>query len=241
MKTIVWSTRITATLLVLVAVFGQQIAQGQTVNDRAPIIAAGFVTSSSTLPNGGYIRSSTPIARLASNETYTVTAGSVPETTISASDTISYRPMTETSTVSLSASPSMTTVVNSNETVGAGTVVTNNASWQSTTPASFTSAQANPCVNYTPTSATTVMSVPPPPTTQVMPANTVPTLTTQVAPTAVVASTPVSAPALTTYKPLIPLRRSVPAGTYVSQALWGQPKAYVQGQGVRNFFRYILP
>ncbi|MEZ6105118.1 MAG: hypothetical protein R3B96_03165 [Pirellulaceae bacterium] len=42
------------------------------------------------------------------------------------------------------------------------------------------------------------------------------------------------------YKPLAPLF-SVPNGTYVSQGLLGQPKAYVNGQPVRNIFRYILP
>lgn len=42
------------------------------------------------------------------------------------------------------------------------------------------------------------------------------------------------------YKPLAPIF-SVPNGTYVSQGLLGQPKAYVNGQPVRNIFRYILP
>ncbi|HAN96489.1 MAG TPA: hypothetical protein DCQ98_03200 [Planctomycetaceae bacterium] len=42
------------------------------------------------------------------------------------------------------------------------------------------------------------------------------------------------------YKPLLPLQ-GLPAGTYVSQGLIGQPKAFVNGQPVRNFFRYVLP
>ena len=49
-----------------------------------------------------------------------------------------------------------------------------------------------------------------------------------------------TAPINNNYKPLAPIF-SVPNGTYVSQGLLGQPKAYVNGQPVRNIFRYILP
>lgn len=42
------------------------------------------------------------------------------------------------------------------------------------------------------------------------------------------------------HKPVLPLRRNI-NGAYVSQGLWGQPKAYVSKEPVRNFFRYILP
>lgn len=43
-----------------------------------------------------------------------------------------------------------------------------------------------------------------------------------------------------TWRPLIPLR-ALPAGTYVGQGLIGQPVAYVDGEPVRNFFRYVSP
>lgn len=43
-----------------------------------------------------------------------------------------------------------------------------------------------------------------------------------------------------TYKPLVPLRK-LPPTAYIGQGLLGQPKAYVQGESIRNFFRYILP
>lgn len=56
------------------------------------------------------------------------------------------------------------------------------------------------------------------------------------APTAVV---PVNPPN-TIYKPVLPLRLSI-EGAYVSRGIWGQPKAYVPREPVRNFFRYILP
>lgn len=42
------------------------------------------------------------------------------------------------------------------------------------------------------------------------------------------------------YKALLPLQK-MPNNTYVGQGLIGQPKAFVEGQPVRNFFRYILP
>lgn len=47
-------------------------------------------------------------------------------------------------------------------------------------------------------------------------------------------------PPNTIYKPVLPLRRSI-EGAYVSRGIWGQPKAYVPKEPVRNFFRYILP
>ncbi len=43
-----------------------------------------------------------------------------------------------------------------------------------------------------------------------------------------------------TYRPLIPIQ-SLPNSSYIGQGIYGQPKAYVDGQPVRNFFRYILP
>jgi len=42
------------------------------------------------------------------------------------------------------------------------------------------------------------------------------------------------------YQPLIPLR-GYPTTAYVGQGIFGQPKAYVPDQPVRNFFRYVLP
>lgn len=47
-------------------------------------------------------------------------------------------------------------------------------------------------------------------------------------------------PQNTIYKPVLPLRRTI-NGAYVSQGIWGQPKAYVPSEPVRNFFRYLLP
>ena len=41
-------------------------------------------------------------------------------------------------------------------------------------------------------------------------------------------------------QPLIKLR-TLPPSTYVGQGILGQPKAYVPGEPVRNFFRYIFP
>lgn len=42
------------------------------------------------------------------------------------------------------------------------------------------------------------------------------------------------------YSPLISLR-NLPPGTYLGQGVVGQPKAYVDGEPVRNLLRYILP
>ena len=42
------------------------------------------------------------------------------------------------------------------------------------------------------------------------------------------------------WQPLIPLR-ALPPGLYVGQGLIGQPVAYVNGEPVRNFLRYIFP
>lgn len=50
-------------------------------------------------------------------------------------------------------------------------------------------------------------------------------------------------PATTTgngrYQPLLPLR-NMPPGTWLGQGMFGQPKAYVDGQPVRNLFRYMF-
>ena len=43
-----------------------------------------------------------------------------------------------------------------------------------------------------------------------------------------------------TWVPMIPLR-SMPYGTYLGQGIIGQPVAYVDGEPVRNFLRYIFP
>ena len=42
------------------------------------------------------------------------------------------------------------------------------------------------------------------------------------------------------YRPIITLR-NLPPGTYIGQGIVGQPKAYVDGQPMRNFIRYISP
>lgn len=42
------------------------------------------------------------------------------------------------------------------------------------------------------------------------------------------------------YSPVLGLR-NLPPGTYLGQGIVGQPKAYVDGEPVRNLFRYILP
>ncbi|MCH7725156.1 MAG: hypothetical protein IH991_01555 [Planctomycetes bacterium] len=42
------------------------------------------------------------------------------------------------------------------------------------------------------------------------------------------------------FRPIVPFR-NIPPGSYVGQGLLGQPKAYVQGQPLRNLFRYIFP
>lgn len=39
--------------------------------------------------------------------------------------------------------------------------------------------------------------------------------------------------------PLIPLRRQIPEGTWIGQGILGQPTAFVDGQPVRNFIRYL--
>jgi hypothetical protein len=51
---------------------------------------------------------------------------------------------------------------------------------------------------------------------------------------------PSSVPVRTTYRPAIQFRNLTP-GTYLGQGLIGQPKAYVDGQPIRNLFRYIFP
>ena len=42
------------------------------------------------------------------------------------------------------------------------------------------------------------------------------------------------------WRPLIPLRQ-IPPGVYVGQGIIGQPVAFVNGEPVRNFLRYIFP
>lgn len=42
------------------------------------------------------------------------------------------------------------------------------------------------------------------------------------------------------YRPTIP-NQSLPHGVYVGEGLIGQPKAYVDGQPLRNFLRFVLP
>lgn len=42
------------------------------------------------------------------------------------------------------------------------------------------------------------------------------------------------------YQPLVKLQ-NLPPGTYLGQGVIGQPKAYVDGQPMRNLLRYILP
>lgn len=44
----------------------------------------------------------------------------------------------------------------------------------------------------------------------------------------------------TTWVPMIPLR-SMPYGVYLGQGIIGQPVAYVDGEHVRNFLRYVFP
>ena len=46
-------------------------------------------------------------------------------------------------------------------------------------------------------------------------------------------------PVTQNYRPLVPVQ-GVPGGSYVSQGLWGNPRAYVQGQPIRNFWRYVI-
>lgn len=46
-------------------------------------------------------------------------------------------------------------------------------------------------------------------------------------------------PSRTAYRPVVP--RAPNSSAYLGQGLIGQPKAYVDGQPVRNFFRYFLP
>ncbi|MCR9116543.1 MAG: hypothetical protein NXI22_06260 [bacterium] len=41
------------------------------------------------------------------------------------------------------------------------------------------------------------------------------------------------------FGPLIPLRRQIPEGTFLGQGILGQPAAFVEGQPVRNFVRYL--
>jgi hypothetical protein len=50
---------------------------------------------------------------------------------------------------------------------------------------------------------------------------------------------PQTVPVTQNYRPLIPIG-GLPGGAYVSQGLWGNPRAYVQGQPVRNFWRYVI-
>jgi hypothetical protein len=42
------------------------------------------------------------------------------------------------------------------------------------------------------------------------------------------------------YQPIFKLQ-NMPPGTYLGQGWLGQPTAYVDGQPIRNLFRYILP
>lgn len=49
----------------------------------------------------------------------------------------------------------------------------------------------------------------------------------------------VPAPQRQTYTPLVQLQ-NLPAGTYLGQGIIGSPKAYVDGQPVRNLLRYLI-
>ena len=51
---------------------------------------------------------------------------------------------------------------------------------------------------------------------------------------------PYAIPSQTKFRPIVPFR-NIPPGSYVGQGLLGQPKAYVQGQPLRNLFRYVFP
>jgi hypothetical protein len=50
----------------------------------------------------------------------------------------------------------------------------------------------------------------------------------------------VSSSATTVYQPLVPIV-SAPPSYYVGRGVIGQPKMYVPGQPIRNFFRYLSP
>jgi hypothetical protein len=47
-------------------------------------------------------------------------------------------------------------------------------------------------------------------------------------------------PGAITYRPLVPIAQT-PASYYMGRGILGQPKVYVPGQPVLNFFRYLSP
>ncbi len=120
-------------------------------------------------------------------------------------------------------------------------------------------ARPNPAVNYVPYQAFSIGPGQLPQTANPVFANTVPQLGSPAVgtPPLVTNATgggPVFIPPTATYtipgynaaatnspyRPVVRLQ-NLPPGTYVGQGIIGQPKAYVDGQPMRNLFRYILP
>lgn len=71
---------------------------------------------------------------------------------------------------------------------------------------------------------------------QAVPAAAAPQLGQTVIPAQVAAAYPTTRQRI---GPLIPLRREIPEGTFIGQGILGQPTAFVDGQPVRNFIRYL--
>ncbi len=68
---------------------------------------------------------------------------------------------------------------------------------------------------------------------------TAPAVSVQPVPVAPVPLLPPPSPQVV-YRPLIPVTK-LPTETYFGRGIFGQPKVYVPGQPVRNFFRYLGP
>jgi len=201
------------------------IAHAQTVQSRAPLMASGYATSVQTLPSGGFVTSG-PAVKLGSATTQNgVTSYRLGQTTVARQP--ESRRVAYYAPVAQQVAPANSLVAPQ------GNIVTNNDGWQKVERKVVVGNTVNPCHMTYPTSYEVAPSNQGYSTSAypthgyVLPANTIPTL----APTVQYRQ----------YKPVVPLRSAVPNGAYVSQGMFGQPKAYVQGQGVRNFFRYVLP
>ncbi|TWT71311.1 hypothetical protein [Crateriforma conspicua] len=100
-------------------------------------------------------------------------------------------------------------------------------------PSSYTAASGYGC-GVVPASATTTTPYMPPPAQIASPAVMPPASTVVVQPVPVAPTTAAPADALINLG-----NQTVPV--QVGQGLWGQPKAYVPGQSVRNWIRYFAP
>ena len=222
----------------------QSAAQGQTVGSQYPA-GQSFVISSSPTNSGGVItttylppHSPQPVRQAALQSTTTM--GAVPAQGLPVQQ---FRPQQPVGTSVLPGSPSQPPSMPGAQPATAlpPNYPTSNVATHGTVQTVQSTAGVNPYVGLPLPTTTTNRVVTynnpqgvPPANCQpvgVIPANAPPTLAAN--------QLPQTVPVTQNYRPLVPVR-GLPGGSYVSQGLWGNPRAYVNGQPVRNFWRYII-